>query len=192
LNKPYVLYFLCLFFLLGLMTACTPTAGSSSMPIPTQGENETPSLSKMKLESSSFPSGGTIPKKYACPSYGQNVSPALNWSGLPDNTQSLALTVTDPDAGGFVHWVVYNLAASLDGISEAAIPDGVDQGMNGFGASGWGGPCPPSGTHRYVFTLYALDVSPDLKPGIRYNDLQSTIKGHILGQVELVGKFSKP
>ena len=169
-----------------LLSACAPTALS------TPDANPTPLPNNMHLESSSFSSGGAIPSKYACPSYGQNVSPALSWSGLPQGTQSLALTVTDPDAGGFVHWVVYHIPASLDGLSEGSLPAGVDQGSNGFGASAWGGPCPPSGTHRYVFTLYALDAAPDLKPESKIKDLQAAIKGHILGQVDLVGKFSKP
>jgi len=169
-----------------LLCACAPAAPSSP------DANQTSSANPMQLESSSFPSGGAIPSKYACLSYGQNVSPALDWSGLPQGTQNLALTVTDPDAAGFVHWVVYHIPANLDGLAEGSLPAGVDQGSNGFGASAWGGPCPPSGTHRYVFTLYALDATPDLKPAVKIKDLQEAIKGHILGQVDLVGNFSKP
>ncbi len=108
----------------------------------------------MKLASGSFEDGGSIPSRYTCD--GADVSPPLAWSEVPDGTQSLALIVEDPDARGFVHWVLANIPADTRELAEGEGDAIGTPALNGFGRSGWGGPCPPSGEHRYVFTLYAL------------------------------------
>lgn len=144
----------------------------------------------LQFTSAAFQEGGTIPKKYTCD--GQNISPQLDWSGLPDQTKSLVLIVDDPDAPGgtFVHWVLYGLPADLKGLSEGASA-GL-QGVNSFHKSGYGGPCPPKGsTHRYYFKLYALDTGLTLKPGASKADVEKAARGHILAQGQLMGKYGR-
>jgi Raf kinase inhibitor-like YbhB/YbcL family protein len=122
-------------------------------------------MAMFELSSTAFPPGGAIPTKFTCD--GRDISPDLAWSGTPDGTGALVLVVDDPDARGFIHWLVLDLAPSADG----SLPPGIStsaeapaQGTNDFGRIGWGGPCPPSGEHRYVFTLTALAAPLDL-PG---------------------------
>jgi len=119
---------------------------------------------------------------------GENYSPALAWSGVPAGTQSFALTVIDPDGGNWVHWILFNLPAETTSLPEASGGAEIGgKGQNSFGELGYGGPCPPGGTHRYVFTLYALDTALDLTEGAKIKDLQAALEGHILGQTELTG-----
>ena len=148
------------------------------------------------LKSSAFPEGGSIPRQHTCD--GENVSPALSWSGAPERARSFALIVDDPDAPRktFVHWVVFDLpghATSLpEGVSpRGSIAAGGAQGINDFGNVGYGGPCPPSGTHRYVFTLYALDEPLKLSGRMTKDDVLRAIEGHVLGQAQLVGRYSR-
>ena len=149
------------------------------------------------LRSNTFQSGGEIPAKYTCT--GADVSPALSWTEPPANTQTLALIVDDPDApsGTFTHWLLYNLGAQQKELGEGIpkqeqLPDGALQGRNDFRKIGYGGPCPPPGKpHRYFFKLYALDTKLNLKAGASKSELETAIKGHILGQAELVGKFHR-
>lgn len=153
----------------------------------------------MKLESVSFSVNGMIPPKYTC--HGQNISPPLSWNEPPAGTQSLTLIVDDPDApnGIFVHWVVYNISVQNRQMPEAIprqptlidareIEDGV-QGKNDFGQLGYGGPCPPSGTHRYFFKLYALDRQLSLKPGATKTQVLAAMNGHVLATGKLVGRY---
>ena len=148
-----------------------------------------------QLSSSAFSSGGTIPKKYTCD--GSDASPALNWNGAPAGTQSFALIADDPDApaGTWVHWVLYNAPGSAKEFSEGVkkeeqLSDGTLQGRNDFRKIGYGGPCPPPGKpHRYFFKLYALDTKLSLKAGATKGEVESAMKGHVLGQAELMGKF---
>ncbi len=151
------------------------------------------------LESSAFRPNGEIPRKYTCE--GDDVSPPLAWSGAPAGTKSVALIVDDPDAPDpsapktiWVHWVVYNLPASTHALAEGAsrrLPAGARDGKNDWKRTGYGGPCPPIGRHRYVHKLYALDVElPDLHEPTK-TQLESAMKGHILGLVELVGTYQK-
>jgi Raf kinase inhibitor-like YbhB/YbcL family protein len=150
----------------------------------------------MKLESSVFEEGGVIPPQYSytlgkqCS--GENLSPPLSWSYPPADTQSFGLTVVDPDGKDWVHWLVFNIPRSETGLVEhlAGPPVGIS-GKNSFGELGWGGPCPPSGTHHYVFTLYALDTSLGLEEGASLKEVQSAMQGHILAQATLTGLFSK-
>jgi Raf kinase inhibitor-like YbhB/YbcL family protein len=148
------------------------------------------------VSSSAFPEGGTIPAKYTCD--GNDVSPPLKWTGVPEATKSLALISDDPDApmGTWVHWVMWNIPPSVQELAENVppkpeLPDGSRQGISDFGRPGYGGPCPPSGVHRYYFRVYALDTMLDLPGSTRKADLLRAIKGHILAEGQLMGKYSK-
>jgi Raf kinase inhibitor-like YbhB/YbcL family protein len=143
----------------------------------------------MQLTSSAFAHEGSIPRKHTC--QGENVSPELHIADVPPDTASLALILEDPDAPGktFHHWVVYDIAPEATTIAEGEAPGTA--GVNDFGKSDYGGPCPPSGTHRYYFKLYALDTRLDLPPGLGNNDLQIAMEGHILAQTELMGHYAK-
>lgn len=150
----------------------------------------------MKLSSSAFQSGEMIPSKYTC--MGDDVSPPLAWSDIPPKTQSLALIADDPDApmGTWVHWVVWNIPPSLTSLEENlpkkdALPNGIKQGMTDFKRVGYGGPCPPSGIHRYFFKLYALDTQLNLPTMTHKKDLEKAMEGHILARTELMGKYKK-
>ncbi len=150
----------------------------------------------MKLTSTAFSEGGMIPAQYTC--NGPDVSPPLNWEDVPEETKSMALIADDPDApvGTWVHWVLYNLPTDSRELQEdlpktKVLPNGAMQGTNDFRKIGYNGPCPPGGTHRYFFKLYALDEMVDLNPGARKKDLLDAMKGHILAECQLMGKFSR-
>jgi hypothetical protein len=150
----------------------------------------------MQIKSSAFKNGARIPAKHTCD--GVDVSPPLEWGKLPAGTKYLALICDDPDApmGTWVHWVLYDVPASAGGLPEKLPPlkeiaDGTKQGMNDFRAIGYGGPCPPSGEHRYFFKLYALDGPTGLKPGATKAQLLAAMKGHILAEAELMGKYKR-
>jgi Raf kinase inhibitor-like YbhB/YbcL family protein len=150
----------------------------------------------VELTSSAFAEGGMIPARHA--RKGENVSPPLAWRGAPDATQSFALIVDDPDApgGDWVHWIVYNLPAGTTGLPEGIksdedLPGEAVQGKNGWGASKYDGPQPPSGTHRYVFKLYALDTVLALEPGASKADLLKVMEGHVLARARLTVKYQK-
>jgi Raf kinase inhibitor-like YbhB/YbcL family protein len=152
------------------------------------------------LSSPVFSHKGPIPKLYTC--QGKDISPALSWSGLPNGTKSLAIIVDDPDAPDpaapkrvWVHWVVYNIPPTATGLPEAvsatALPAGTRQGKNDWDRTGYGGPCPPIGRHRYFHKLYALDVVlPDLKQPTKAQLLEA-MQGHILGEAEIIGTYQK-
>ena len=159
----------------------------------------TASAGDFQLRSPAFASNGAIPSKYTCE--GADVSPPLAWSGAPEKTLSFALVVDDPDAPDpaapkrvWVHWVVYDLAANVRELAEGAteLPSPAVQGMSDFKVSRWRGPCPPIGRHRYFFKLYALDV-PSLPDDEKLTKaaVEASIKGHVLGQAELVGTYEK-
>lgn len=150
----------------------------------------------MQLESDAFTDQSSIPAKYTCD--GENISPALTWDAPPSDAQSLALIVDDPDAPGqtFSHWVVYDLPVELRQLSEGLPPqpillEGGVQGKNDFGRYGYGGPCPPSGTHRYFFQLFALDTLLNLPPGATKEEAIAAMKNHVLAGAELVGRYSR-
>jgi len=142
----------------------------------------------MKLTSSEFKNNGHIPSKFTCE--GEDVSPALLIEDIPSDAKSLALIVDDPDApmGTWVHWVVYGMDI-ISKIEEGSIPG--KQGINDFGRKDYGGPCPPSGTHRYFFKIYALDAMLGLDEGISKKQLEKAMEGHILDKAELVGLYKK-
>jgi hypothetical protein len=152
----------------------------------------------LELTSDAFTNGQSIPAKYACT--GKDISPALAWNEPPAGTQSFALIMDDPDAPGgtWVHWVLFNIPADTRDLSEDlpitgknVDPNAIYVGNNSWGKAGYGGPCPPSGTHRYYFKLYALDRTIDLLPGATRQQVLKEMEGHILAQAELMGTFSK-
>jgi Raf kinase inhibitor-like YbhB/YbcL family protein len=150
----------------------------------------------LNVSSTAFSAGQPIPLQYTCK--GKGISPPLAWSGAPAGAKSLALIMDDPDApmGTFVHWVVYNLPAASSGLPEAVtegtnLPDGTVQGANSAGRSGYTGPCPPSGTHRYFFKLYALDEVLEPLANTSKEQLLKAMQGHILAQGELMGTFKQ-
>ena len=140
----------------------------------------------MKLRSSAFENNQSIPSRHTC--RGEDISPELIIEDIPPGTESLVLIMDDPDAPGktFDHWIAYDIPVTHR-IEEGEAPG--TQGLNDFGKTGYGGPCPPSGTHRYFFKLYAIDQSLYLPAGLGKNDVQNAIKGHILDQAELIGLF---
>lgn len=151
----------------------------------------------LTLKSAAFRPLGEIPKQYTCE--GKDIAPPLSWTGAPKGTKSFALIVDDPDAPDpkapssvFVHWVIYDLPAKTTGLPEGApYPAGSRQGKNDWRRSGWGGPCPPIGRHRYFFKLYALDVLfGDMRMPTK-EKMEAAMEGHILEMVELVGTFEK-
>jgi Raf kinase inhibitor-like YbhB/YbcL family protein len=151
--------------------------------------------SSLTLTSSAFASGSTIPKKYTC--QGDDVSVPLAWAGVPKATQSLLLVVDDPDAPDpaapqtdWVHWIVYNLAPTVQGLDEATstLPGNAASGLNDWKRIGYRGPCPPTGRHRYFFRLYALDLLLDLvSPTLA--DVRKAVQGHVIGNTELIGTY---
>lgn len=150
----------------------------------------------MELKSLAFEAGGIIPKKYTCD--GPDVSPPLSWADVPAGTKSLALIADDPDApmGTWVHWVAWNIPATGRALEEDVptrdvLPNGMKQGTTDFRRIGYGGPCPPSGTHRYFFKLYALDTTLNLPPSTTKKDLEKAMQGRILKQAELMGKYAR-
>ena len=155
----------------------------------------------MKLTSSAFSAGGSIPSRHTCD--GEDVSPPLAWGDPPPGTKSFALVADDPDAPDpkaprmrWVHWVVYDLAAGARALPEAVrsaadLPAGARMGKNDWNKAAWGGPCPPIGRHRYFFTLYALDVALGDRGGLTKRELEAAMKGHVLGQAELVGTYQR-
>ncbi len=151
---------------------------------------------EIKLQSSAFKKGDLIPSKYTCD--GANISPQLKWNNPAKGTRTFAIIVTDPDApsGEFVHWVVYNIPDSILSLHEDVtptrnIPDEIMLGTNGAGRVGYFGPCPPSGTHRYFFRIYALDSALHLEAGADKGDVLKAMKGHVLAEGELMGKYRR-
>ncbi len=152
----------------------------------------------LKLASASFEADADIPPKYSCD--GTNVSPALTWTGTPAATQSFALIVDDPDvpAKTVVHWLIYDIPAGANSLPEGVptkrkLADGSSQGQNIRKKVGYTGPCPEKGgaAHHYFFKLYALDSKMNLKPGAKKDELEAAMKGHILAQAELIGRFKR-
>ena len=149
------------------------------------------------ISSSSFSSGGDIPKKFTCDD--ADISPDLSWTGAPAGVRSFALIADDPDApvGIWTHWVLFDLPPQATGLQEGVakvdeLSSGGRQGRNDFRKIGYGGPCPPPGKpHRYFFKLYALDQILNLKPGASGKEVEQAMQGHILGQAELMGKYRR-
>ncbi|HSK88003.1 MAG TPA: YbhB/YbcL family Raf kinase inhibitor-like protein [Anaerolineales bacterium] len=198
--KRIVLYYPILISI--LMASCTSPATSTPTTIPEPSAisevSETEATMSLELTSDAFTNGQSIPAKYACT--GKDISPALAWNEPPAGTQSFALIMDDPDAPGgtWVHWVLFNIPAGTRDLPEDlpitgknVDPNAIYVGNNSWGNAGYGGPCPPSGTHRYYFKLYALDRTFDLLPGATREQVLEQMEGYILAQAELMGTFSK-
>jgi len=184
-------------FTVFILSACA----SSATPV-TDDPLGVADATTLTLTSTAFTQGQPIPAKHACtgdPDTAlKDVSPALTWSNPPAGTKSFALIMDDPDApgGNWGHWVMFNIPASARGLDESiganpTFPDGSMSGNNSWGRTGYGGPCPPSGTHRYFFKLYALDEILGISPGATKGELEKAMAGHILAQGELMGTFAK-
>lgn len=149
-----------------------------------------------QINSPAFENGGMIPSKYTCD--GDNVSPPLKWTDAPKSTLCFALINDDPDApmGTWVHWVMYNIPVQTQSLDEnvpktSDLKNGARQGMTDFGRTGYGGPCPPSGIHRYFFKLYALDTMLTLPKDVTKSQLLSAMKGHILAETQMLGRYKR-
>lgn len=187
--------------LLLLIFACaaldSARSGQSSTSAGSTPSSQAKENSTLQLKSNAFQADGKIPSRFTCE--GENISPELSWSGAPDGTKSFALVLHDPDAphrGGYTHWVVFNIPATTTHVAENApkssnLPGGGTQGKNDDGSSGYTGPCPPSGTHRYYFHLYAVDRELDLPENATREQLEKALKGHIVAQAEFMGRYQK-
>jgi Raf kinase inhibitor-like YbhB/YbcL family protein len=167
-------------------------------PVPPQppAKQSPDKKSEIKVTSAAFQEGQPIPRQYTCD--GVNVSPPLEWSGVPKTAKTIAIIADDPDApsGTWVHWVLYNLPADNIGFVEnvpatETLKAGGFQGTNDFGKIGYGGPCPPSGTHHYSFKVYALDAELPLKAGATKAELEKALEGHVLIQGQLMGTYRR-
>jgi Raf kinase inhibitor-like YbhB/YbcL family protein len=193
-------------FIVICLTACAPMqAAPTNVPAPAEitspAETQIPQSPvqevtiAFEIASPAFKNGESIPSDFSCD--GRDVSPALAWTEPPSRTQSLALIMDDPDApiGIWIHWVIFNIPASTRDLKEGTptdpqLSDGSLQGKTSAGSSGYHGPCPPSGTHRYFFKLYALDTMLSLTANADKKELLAAMEGHILANAELMGTYS--
>ncbi len=145
----------------------------------------------LKITSPAFQHNENIPAKYTC--QGENINPPLKIEGVPSNSKSLVLIIDDPDApsGNWNHWIVWNINPLTKEIPENSVPQGATQGINDFRRVEYGGPCPPSGTHRYFFKIFALDTILNLPSSARKTDVLKAMQGHVLDKAELVGLYRK-
>ncbi|MCZ7540201.1 MAG: YbhB/YbcL family Raf kinase inhibitor-like protein [Anaerolineae bacterium] len=175
-----------------LVAACSGVEKAGQTPPATE---EVPAMT-LELTSAAFSEGQPIPARYTCT--GEDISPPLAWRGAPPGTQSFALIMDDPDAPGrtWVHWVVLNLPADAAALpaairSDDDLPGEAAHGQNSWRRSDYGGPCPPSGTHRYFFKLYALDTTLDLAPGATRQQVLDALAGHVLAEGQVMGTYKK-
>ncbi len=154
------------------------------------GNQKAEGTKSMKITSSAFQEGGNIPSKFSRD--GENINPPLHIEGTPPNAKSLVLIVDDPDApiGLFTHWLVWNIDPTTTEIAEKSRPNGAVEGTNDYPTVGYGGPQPPSGTHRYYFKVFALDKTLDLRAGAKRQELEKEMKGHVIAQAKLMGRYS--
>ena len=181
--------------LLLLLVGCARQAPPSTKPLENVNLPQT-GQSAMQVTSTAIKEGQLIPRQYTCD--GVNISPPLEWNGTPKSAKTIAIIADDPDApsGTWVHWVVYNLPAENIGLVENLpltedLKAGGFQGKNDFQKIGYGGPCPPSGTHRYFFKVYALDIELPLKAGATKAEIEKAMQGHIVAQAQLMGTYSR-
>jgi Raf kinase inhibitor-like YbhB/YbcL family protein len=193
-SSTKILLFICI---VGLTLACGAKKSEK------ENAGKAGDMKTFKITSPDFANGDTMPVKFTCD--GDDVSPKLEWSGTPVNTKSLALICDDPDAplGTWVHWVIFNIPPDLDGFDEKYTPskglrkaftigESPIDGINDFRCYGYNGPCPPRGpAHRYFFKLYALDTVLNLKTGASKADVEKAIRGHVIAQTELIGKYQR-
>ncbi len=150
----------------------------------------------MEIKSTAFKEGMNIPPRHTCDNL--DLSPQLAWSSVPNGIKSFALICDDPDApaGTWVHWVLYNIPGDIRELHENqpktdVLTNGARQGKNDFGKIGYGGPCPPGGTHRYYFKLYALDTELEARPGMTKKELLKAMEGHMLEECQLMGRYKR-
>ena len=189
--------------LLAITLNCLLSGAAETGPLKSQkevGDKKEKTIMFMHITSSSFPHDGVIPVRHTCE--GHDTSPELFWTEVPEGAKSLVLIVDDPDAPDpaapkrtWVHWVLYNIPVSADGLTEAIeatlLPSGTLQGLNDWQRTGYGGPCPPVGNHRYFFKLYALDtLLPDLNLPTKAK-LEQAMQGHVIASSELIGRYQK-
>jgi Raf kinase inhibitor-like YbhB/YbcL family protein len=181
-----------------LLSLALPGCRTGPRPLPPQpqAQQSPDQKSEIKVTSVAFQQGQPIPRQYTCA--GINISPPLEWSGVPKTAKTIAIVADDPDApgGDWVHWVLYNVPAENIGFVEnvpvsETLKAGGFQGKNDFGKIGYGGPCPPSGTHRYFFKLYAVDAELPLKAGATRAELEKALEGHVVAQAQLMGTYSR-
>ncbi|MBN1298758.1 MAG: YbhB/YbcL family Raf kinase inhibitor-like protein [Actinobacteria bacterium] len=148
-------------------------------------------MGNLKVESPAFENNGMIPSKYTCD--GQNINPPLKISGAGKDAKSLVLIMDDPDAAActWVHWTIWNISPLTAEIAENSVPEGAPEGITNFRKPGYGGPCPPSGTHRYFFKLYALDILLELGTDATAGDIENAMQGHILESADLIGLYKR-
>jgi len=173
--------------------APSPSKTARPSPTPKPTPRPTPNPASLRLASPAFAAGASIPAAYTCD--GADASPALSWTGVPAGTKALVLLVTDPDAGGFAHWIVTDIPATTAGLARGAgaAASAFTQGSNDFGRVGWGGPCPPSGTHHYVFTLDALAKPLGLAGHPRIGAVRAALdRARVLGTATLRGTYARP
>ena len=185
------IYYFCFF-----LTICLMAGSGETLQAKDQNNAKIKRGESMKITSSSFNHEDMITAKYTCD--GQNISPPLSWSGAPEKTKSLALICDDPDApaGTWVHWVFFDIPATVNSLQEKVsrqeeIAGLGKNGKNSSGRYGYDGPCPPGGTHRYYFKLYALDTMLNLKAGLTKEELLKAMKGHVLEEVQLMGRYKR-
>ena len=169
-----------------------PSLRKLTAPSPQATEVPTMPQTAFTLTSTAFSDGGSIPRRFTCD--GENASPDLAWSGAPEATRALALVVTDPDARDFVHWIVLDVTGTPAGGLPTAVSASADtprQGTNSFGSPGYGGPCPPSGEHHYVFALFALDGPLELTGAPRLAEVQAAMDGHVIATTTLNGTYHR-
>jgi Raf kinase inhibitor-like YbhB/YbcL family protein len=169
------------------VTTTAPSAGPTVAASPSIGEGRTAAVT-LTLTSPAFSEGGPIPSEHTCDGGDQPIP--LAWSGVPDGTAELALIMDDPDARGFVHWVVVGIPASASGLEDGSLPSGAREGATGSG-TGYGGPCPPSGTHRYQFTLYALSAPLGLSGAPTADEVRAGAADKTLGEALLTGIYAR-
>jgi Raf kinase inhibitor-like YbhB/YbcL family protein len=185
---------LCWTLLFPLLLLTTAACRNSALQ---SAQGPDPSKSGFRIESAAFKEGAFIPARFSC--QGENVSPPLKWTDPPAGARSFVLVVDDPDAPGgtWTHWVVFNLPAQTRAMEENVpkqdeLANGGLQGLTSFGSVGYGGPCPPPGkAHRYFFRLYALDTVLSLKTGATREDVVAALKGHTLGEAQLMGRYKR-
>ena len=186
---PYRLPLILLFATVLLPVSCMQTANSANTHTPVNNTMEKPAASaSLNVSSTAFTAGGPIPSQYTCD--GANINPPLDIQGIPEYAKCLALIVDDPDApaGTWVHWVVWNIPVSSN-LVENRVPG--TEGLNDFHKHHYGGPCPPSGTHRYFFKVYALDALLDLSDNTKKAGLENAMIGHVLASGELMGLYKR-
>jgi len=182
-----------LVFAAGMGLALVGCGGKEPAPVGGKGGQ---GMAKIEVTSTAFEPGAPIPKRYS--RYGADVTPPLAWSGVPEGTKEIVLICDDPDApvGTWVHWVFYGMPPGCTGLGEGfprdkVLEDGSMQGKNSWGEIGYGGPQPPSGTHRYFFRVYAADAPTGLKPGATKGEVLKALEGHVIGKGELMGTYAK-